>query len=168
MGSGASAGSLVGTFRVLSTLGLLPTHWQVKLNPRVSVRLMVDRAIYHNLAAGPRDPIAYFKLLRVCVGGMGTVPDIVEYGVWGVPVFALACQWTKQRPSWSQDKDCSFLASGVCPLVSMGDLEASTVFLERRASACPLEGGTGSWPSGGQGHLQRQLWTHKVLRQPIC
>ena len=49
--------------------------------------------------------------------------------------------------------DCGFLASGICPLVGEAGLEASAGFLEGKASACPLVGGAGSWPAGGQGHV---------------
>ena len=35
-------------------------------------------------------------------------------------------------------KDCSFLASGVYPLVSEVSLDASEDFLEERACFCPL------------------------------
>ena len=47
----------------------------------------------------------------------------------------------------------SFLASGICPLVGEAGLEAYTGFMVGKAGACPLVGGPGSWPSGGQGHV---------------
>ena len=49
-------------------------------------------------------------------------------------------------------QDCSFLASGVCPLVDEDGLEVCAGFLAGRVGACPLVGGTGSWSSGGQSH----------------
>ena len=55
-GPGASAGSLVAGVRVPKTLGLLPTHWQVKPGSGVSAGLLVGRAGSWSLAAGPRDP----------------------------------------------------------------------------------------------------------------
>ena len=83
----ASAGSLVGGVRVPKTPGLLPTHWWVKPDPRVSAKLLAGRAGSWSLAAGPRDP-------RDCVrslAGGGPVPDTTGYGVQGVPKLALAC-----------------------------------------------------------------------------
>ena len=46
-----------------------------------------------------------------------------------------------------------FFASGICPLVGVASLEACEGFLVRRDGACPLVGGSGSWSSGGQGHV---------------
>ena len=72
--------------------------------------------------------------------------------------------WEGPGSSWSQgmvwpaSQDHSFLSSGVSPLVAEAGLETCAGFLERRASACPLVGRAGSWPSGGQGCVQRQLW----------
>ena len=43
-GPTASVGLLVSRVRVLKTLGLLPTHWQVKLDPGVSAGLLAGRA----------------------------------------------------------------------------------------------------------------------------
>ena len=62
--------------------------------------------------------------------------------------------------------------SDVCPLVGEAGLGACAGFLEGVASACPLVGGTVSWPSGGQGcvkgHVLRQLWAQEDFRQPVC
>ena len=66
-GPGASAGSLVGRFKVLKTLGLFPTHWQVKPDPGLSVSVVSDRASSWSLTAEPRDPRAHFISLCVCV-----------------------------------------------------------------------------------------------------
>lgn len=60
----ASAGSLVGRVRVLKTLGLLPTHWKVKPDLRVSARLLAGRTGSWSLAVGPRNPRACFRSLR--------------------------------------------------------------------------------------------------------
>ena len=49
--------------------------------------------------------------------------------------------------------DCGFLGSGVRPLVGEAGLEVSEGFLEGSVSAWPLADGTGSWSSGGQGHV---------------
>ena len=51
-------------------------------------------------------------------------------------------------------QDCSFLASGVCPLVGGAGLEACAGFLVGGTDACPFVGGAGSWPSGGQSHVK--------------
>ena len=40
-----------------------------------------------------------------------------------------------------------FFASGVCLPVGEAGLDASTGFLEDKASGCPLLHGAGSWPS---------------------
>ena len=60
-GPRASAGSLVGRVRVLKTLGLLLSHWQVKLGPGVNAGLLADRDGSWSLDAGPRDPRACFR-----------------------------------------------------------------------------------------------------------
>lgn len=73
-----SAGSLVGRVKVLKTLGLLPTHWQVKPGPGVSARLLAGRAGSWSLAAGHRDLKAHFRLY---VGDGEVAPDTVVYGV---------------------------------------------------------------------------------------
>ena len=62
-GPRARVGSLVGGVKVLKTLGLLPTPWQVKSDPGVSARLLAGRAGSWNLAAGLRDSRARFKSL---------------------------------------------------------------------------------------------------------
>ena len=49
-----------------------------------------------------------------------------------------------------QAKDCGFLKSCVCPMVGEAGLEVCAGFLGAMAGACPLVGGAGSWPSGGQ------------------
>ena len=49
-----------------------------------------------------------------------------------------------------RQRDGSFLASDVSLLVGEAGLEASAGFLKGRAGDCPLVGGAGSWPSGGQ------------------
>lgn len=77
-GPRATAGSLVGRVRVLKTLGLLPTHWQVKPGPGVSTRLLAGRAGSWSLAAGHRDLRAHF---RPIIGDGEVVPDTVVYGV---------------------------------------------------------------------------------------
>ena len=77
-GPGASAGSLVGKVKVLKTLGLLPTHWQVKPDPEVSVSVVTVRASSWILTAGPRDPRAHFTSLCVC--RLGGVSDTVSVG----------------------------------------------------------------------------------------
>ena len=59
----ACSGSLVGRFRVLKTVGLLPTHWQIKPDPGVSARLLAGKAGSWGLAAGSRDPKAHFRSL---------------------------------------------------------------------------------------------------------
>ena len=46
----ASAGLLVGGVRVLKTLGLLPSHWQLKPDPGVSAGLLASRACSWSLA----------------------------------------------------------------------------------------------------------------------
>ena len=69
-------------------------------------------------------------------------------------------------------QDCSFLPSRVCPFMDECGLEVCAGFLVGRASACPLVGGVGSWPSGVpghvNGHVSRQKWAQKVFRQPVC
>ena len=52
----------MGRVRVLKTLGLLPTHWQVKPGPGVSARLLAGRAGSWSLVAGHRDLSAHFRL----------------------------------------------------------------------------------------------------------
>ena len=49
---GVSTGSLLGRVRVLKTLGLLPTHWQVKPGPYVNAGLLAGRAGSWSLATG--------------------------------------------------------------------------------------------------------------------
>ena len=56
-----------------------------------------------------------------------------------------------RRPALRDLRDCSFLASGVCSVVGETDLEVCAGFLARGASACPLVGRVGSWPSCGLG-----------------
>ena len=51
-------------------------------------------------------------------------------------------------------RDCSFLASAVCSLLSEAGLETCAGLLVGRPSACPLVGGAGSWASGGQSHVK--------------
>lgn len=51
----ATAGSLMGGFRVSVTLGLLPTYWQVKSGLGVCARLLTGTAVSWNLAMGLRD-----------------------------------------------------------------------------------------------------------------
>lgn len=46
-----------------------------------------------------------------------------------------------------------FLASGVCPLLGETGLEAPAGPREGSASARPLVGGAGSWPTNGLGGL---------------
>ena len=53
------------------------------------------------------------------------------------------------RKFWCALQDYSFLASGVCSLVSEAGLEVCAGSLEREADPCPLVGRAGSWPSGG-------------------
>ena len=45
-------------------------------------------------------------------------------------------------------QNCDFVVSGVCSLVGEPCPEAKAGFLEGRASACLLVGGTVSWTSG--------------------
>lgn len=86
-GRRASAGSLVCRVRILKTLRLLPTQWQVKVDSVVSATLLAIELIpgvwLHNL----RDPRAHFRLLV----RMGVpIPDTVLSGVWGVSEVVLA------------------------------------------------------------------------------
>ena len=60
-GPGTSSGSLVGRVRVLKTLGLCPTPWQMKPDPGVNSGLLAGRAGSWSLTAGPRDPRACFS-----------------------------------------------------------------------------------------------------------
>ena len=87
-GPGASAGSLVGRVRVPKTLGLLPTHWQVKPDPGVSASLMTGRAGSWSLASGPQDHRACFRSLWGWGWGWGwgggAAPATVGYGAQGV------------------------------------------------------------------------------------
>ena len=62
-GPRASAGSLVGRASVPKPLGLLLTHWQVKLDPGVSATLVAGRAGFWSLSGGPRDPRTCFRSL---------------------------------------------------------------------------------------------------------
>ena len=48
---------------------------------------------------------------------------------------------------------CSFIAPSVCPLGDEGNLESCSGFLVGGASACPLVGGAGTWPSDGHGNV---------------
>jgi hypothetical protein len=64
-GPDADVGSLVDGVRVLRTLGLLPTHWQVTLSPGVSARLLAGTAGSWHLVAVLRDPRAHFRSLMV-------------------------------------------------------------------------------------------------------
>ena len=90
---GASAGSLVGGVRVPKTLELLPTLWQMKPDPGVTAGLLAGRAGSQSLAVGPRDPRAYFRLLR----GQGEGERQfwtqlgVGYGAQGIPKVAFSC-----------------------------------------------------------------------------
>ena len=61
----ASAGSLVDGVRVLRTLGLLPSHWQVKLSLGVSARLLAGTTGSWHLVAVLKDPRAHFRSLMV-------------------------------------------------------------------------------------------------------
>ena len=82
----------------------------------------------------------------------------------------LSAGWVRRLP------DCGFLAFGVCPLVSEAGPEAGAGFLEGRARAQEiLELVAAQWwvelgpgTSGGQGHVQRQVWAQKIFRQPVC
>ena len=85
--------------RVPKTLGLLPTHWQMKVDPRDFARLLAGRAGTWSLAAGPTDLRAHFRLLVE-----GEVLHTVGFGFWGVPKVLLACWWSGPGPSWSQDR----------------------------------------------------------------
>ena len=62
--------------------------------------------------------------------------------------------------------------SGVCCLVGEVGLEDCAGFLVGRTVACPLEGGAGIFPSGGQGHVKggvyRQILAQDDFRQPVC
>ena len=60
-----NAGSPVGRVRVPKTLGLWPTHWEVKPGPGVGARLQSGRAGSWGLAAGPGIP----ELFQIIVGG---------------------------------------------------------------------------------------------------
>ena len=73
----ASAGSLVDGVRVLRTLGLLPTHWQVKPAPRVTDRLLAGKA--DSLRVWLQGPEIPEVILDCC--GEGEVPKTVVYGV---------------------------------------------------------------------------------------
>ena len=77
------------------------------------------------------------------------------------------CLWTQ----FHRLQACSFLPSGVCPLVGEAGLEACAGFLVGGVSACPLVGRAVSWPSGGQGsvkgHVLGWLWDQEVFRQPV-
>ena len=53
----------MGRFKVLKTLGLLPTHWQVKPDPGLSVR----QSQFLESDCRTRDPRAHF------IGGGGAV-----------------------------------------------------------------------------------------------
>ena len=77
-GPQVTAGLLVGRARVVKTLGLLPTHWEVKPGPGVSTRLLAGRADSWSLAAGHRDLRTHF---RPIIGDGEVVPDTVVYGV---------------------------------------------------------------------------------------
>ena len=59
-----SAGSLVDGVKAPKTVGLLPTHWQVKPDPGVSTRLLIGRAGSWSLAAGLKDPKVPLRLFR--------------------------------------------------------------------------------------------------------
>ena len=68
----------MGGARVPKTLGLLPTHWQVKPDPGVSAGLLAGRAGSWSLFAWPRDPRTRFRSLVRGGGfliqlGMGSV-----------------------------------------------------------------------------------------------
>ena len=71
-------------------------------------------------------------------------------GPAGPRVVSDLCLWTQ----FCRLLDCSFLASGVCPLVGEAGLEACEGFLVGGAGVCPLVGGAASCPSGGQGHVK--------------
>ena len=117
-----------------------------------------------SLAAGLRDPRASVKSLRVGQRGGGWF--LAHIWVWGLGYPEAFC-W----PASGQGQgaagpragsgllwvdwvcrlwDCGFLVPGVCPLVSEADPEASSGFLDGRAGAWPLLGGTASQPSSGQ------------------
>lgn len=59
----AIGGLLVSRFRVLKTLGLFPTHWQVKRDPEVSASLLAVRAGSWRLAAGLREIPSSFWII---------------------------------------------------------------------------------------------------------
>lgn len=81
----ASTGSLVGRVRILKTLGLLPTHWQVKPTPGVSARLLAGRAGF--LESGYR--AQGFQSSFQIIYWQELVSDTVGYGVQGGPKVAL-------------------------------------------------------------------------------
>lgn len=125
---------------------LLPIHWQVKPHPGVSARPLAGGVGFWSLAAGPRDPRAFFRSLQ----GEG-VPDAA--GCLEV-CFGLLVG----RSSWSQGRVGPVLwyhsfVSGVCPLVVEAGLEACAGFLAGQACTCPLVGEAGSWPSDGLGYV---------------
>ena len=95
------------------------------------------------------------------------IPELVSDHLWGREWFLTQLGTRSQVLNfcWSvsgqdlaqlvsgQAAGSVFLASGVCPLVGETIPEGSASFQEGRACACPLLGGAGSWPSGGQGHV---------------
>ena len=72
-----SVGSLGGGIRAPKTLGLLPTHWQVKPAPRVTARLLAGKA--DSLRVWLQGPEIPEVILDCC--GEGEVPKTVVYGV---------------------------------------------------------------------------------------
>ena len=83
--SGGSAGSLLARVSILKTLGLLPTYWQVKPDPRVSAGPLQAELRPRAWFQGPGIP--ELILDDWC---WRQVPDTVGYGA-GVSQVLLAC-----------------------------------------------------------------------------
>ena len=110
----------------------------------------------------------------------GPVCDTVGYGVQCV----LCLRWTASRqshdpagpragsgPPWADGSVGCGIVTFLCPVSipwEVRRVEASTYFLEGRASACSLVDGAGSWSFSRQDRVLRQPWAQDVFRYNVC
>ena len=109
----------------------------MKPDPGVSAGLLAGRAGSWSLAAGPRDP-------RVCFRSFGADGFLTLLGMGARVSHRLRWPANGQGQGPSGPRVGSDLLLVVCSVRDHSFLASGT---------CPLVGGAGSWPSGGQGHV---------------
>lgn len=120
---------------------LVMGYWQAELVPRIQVQgpgiLEFVSDCYLRVQFLTQLSMGFGVSLRLgqFASGQGQGPAGLIVGSW---MLSLGTQFS-----------CVF-----CLPPGEAGLEMNTGFLDGRASACPLVGGTGSWASGGQDHFQ--------------